>query len=108
MGFPDSSFGKESTCNGCGRSTGKGIGFSYFCFIDYAKVFDCMDHNKLWKSLQEMLIPDHLTCLLRNLHAGQEAIELDMEQQTGSKLGKKYVKAAYCHPDYLTFMQSTS
>ena len=67
-----------------------------------------MDHNKLWKSLQEMLIPDHLTCLLRNLHAGQEAIELDMEQQTGSKLGKKYVKAAYCHPAYLTFMQSTS
>ena len=67
-----------------------------------------MDHNKLWKSLQEMLIPDHLTCLLRNLHAGQEAIELDMEQQTGSKLGKKYVKAVYCHPAYLTFMKSTS
>ena len=44
-----------------------------FCFIDYAKAFDCVDHNKLWKILQEMLIPDHLTCLLRNLYAGQEA-----------------------------------
>ena len=46
----------------------------YFCFIDYAKAFDCVDHNKLWKILQEIGIPDHLTCLLRNLYAGQEAI----------------------------------
>ena len=45
----------------------------YFCFIDYAKAFDCMDHNKLWKILKEMEIPDHLTCFLRNLYAGQEA-----------------------------------
>ena len=44
----------------------------YFCFIDYAKAFDCVDHNKLWKILQEMEIPDHLTCLLRNLYAGRE------------------------------------
>ena len=44
----------------------------YFCFIDYAKAFDCVDHNKLWKILKEMGIPDHLTCLLRNLYAGQE------------------------------------
>ena len=58
----------------------------YFCFIDYAKVFDCVDHNKLWKILKEMGIPDHLTCLLRNLYAGQEAtVRTDMEQQTGSK-----------------------
>ena len=58
----------------------------YFCFIDYAKAFDCVDHNKLWKILKEMGIPDHLTCLLRNLYAGQEATsELYMEQQTGSK-----------------------
>ena len=56
----------------------------YFRFIDYAKAFDCVDHNKLWKILKE--IPDHLTCLLRNLYAGQlEQLELDMEQQTGSK-----------------------
>ena len=45
----------------------------YFCFIDYTKAFDCVDHNKLWKILQEMEIPDHLTCLLRNLYAAQEA-----------------------------------
>ena len=45
----------------------------YFCFIDYAKAFDYVDHNKLWKTLQAMVIPDHLTCLLRNLYAGQEA-----------------------------------
>ena len=58
----------------------------YFWFIDYAKAFDCVDHNKLWKILKEMGIPDHLTCLLRNLYAGQEAtIRHDMEQQTGSK-----------------------
>ena len=56
-----------------------------------------------------MGIPDHLTCLLRNQHAGQEQqLELDMERQTGSKLGKEYVKAVYCHPAYLTYMQSTS
>ena len=58
----------------------------YFCFIDYAKVFEYVDHNRLWKILREMGIPDHLTCLLRNLYAGQEQqLELDMEQQTGSK-----------------------
>ena len=57
----------------------------YFCFIDCAKAFDCVDHNKLWKILQEMGILDHLTCLLKNLYAGQEATVLDMEQQTGSK-----------------------
>ena len=54
-----------------GREFQKNI---YFCFIDYAKAFDCVDHNKLWKILKEMVIPDHLTCLLRNLYAGQEAI----------------------------------
>ena len=57
----------------------------YFCFIDYAKASDCVDHNKLWKILKEMGIPDHLTCLLRNLYAGQEAtVSMDMEKQTGS------------------------
>ena len=66
----------------------------YFCFIDYAKAFDCVDHKKPWKILREMGIPDHLTCLLRNLYAGQEATVrtgpgttdwFQMEQQTGSK-----------------------
>ena len=79
----------------------------YFCFIDCAKAFDCVDHNKLWKILKEMGIPDHLTCLLRNLYAGQEAT-VRTGQQTGSKLEKEYVEAVYCHPAYLTSMQSTS
>ena len=79
-----------------------------FCFIDYTKAFDCVDHNKLWKILQEMGISDHPPCLLRTLYAGQEETELDMEQQTGSKSGKEYVKAVYCHPACLTSMQSTS
>ena len=52
----------------------------YFCFFDYAKAFDCVDYNKLWKILKEMGIPNHLTCFLRNLYAGQEVTELDMEQ----------------------------
>ena len=81
----------------------------YFCFIDYAKAFDCVDHNKLWKILKEMGIPNHLTCLLRYLQADQkQQLELDMEQQTGSKQEKEYVKAVYCHHAYLTYMQSTS
>ena len=81
----------------------------YFSFIDYAKAFDCVNHNTLWKILQEMGIPDHLTCLLRNLYAGQKKqLELDMEQQTGSKLGKENAKTVYCHSAYLTYMQSTS
>ena len=70
-----------------------------FCFIDYTKAFNCVDHNELWKILKEMGIPDHLTCLLRNLYAGnKQPLELDMEQQTGSKLGKEYMKPVYCHP----------
>ena len=56
----------------------------YFCFIDYAKAFDCVDHNKLWKILEEMGIPDHLTCLLRNLYeVKKQQLEPDMEQWTG-------------------------
>ena len=74
----------------------------YFCFIDYAKAFDCVDHKELWKILKEMGIADYLTCLLRNLQTVQESIELDMEQWRGSKLEKEYVKAVYCHPAYLT------
>ena len=80
----------------------------YFCFINYANAFDCVDHNKLWKILKEIGTPDHLTCLLRNVYAGQEAtVRSDMEQQTGFKSGKEYSKAVYCHPAYLTFMQSS-
>ena len=79
----------------------------YFCFVYYAKAFDCVDHKKLWKIFKELGIPDHLTCLLRNLYADQEATP-DMEQQTGSKLGKEYVKSVYCHSAYLIYMQNTS
>ena len=67
-----------------------------------------MGHNKLWKILEEMGIPDHRTCLLRNLYAvRRQQLELDMEQQTSSKHEKEYIKAVYCHPAYLTYMQST-
>ena len=76
----------------------------YLCFIDYAKGFDCVDHNKLWKILQEMGTPDHLTCLLRIcIQVKKEQLELDMEKQTGSKSEKEYVKAVYCHSAYLTY-----
>ena len=80
----------------------------YFCFIDHAKAFDCVDHNKLWKIVQEIGIPDHITCLLRSLEQVKQQLELDMKQWTGSKLGKDYCKALYCHTAYLTYMQSTS
>ena len=81
----------------------------YFCFIDYTKAFDCLDHSKLLKILKEMGIPDHLTCLLDiYMKVRKQQLELDMEQQTGSKLGKEFSKAAYCHPACLTYMQSTS
>ena len=64
----------------------------YFCFTDYAKAFDCVGHNKL-ENFQEMRIPDHLTCLLRNLYESQEVtVKLDMKEWTGSKLGKEYFK----------------
>ena len=77
----------------------------YFCFIDYTKAFDYVDHNKLWEILKEMGIPDHLTCLLRNLYAGQEAaVRTGLGTTTGSTLAKEYVKAVYCHPDYLISM----
>ena len=79
------------------------------CFIDYTKAFDCVDHNKLWRTLQEIGTPDHLTCLLRNLYAGQEEeLELDTEPQTDSKLGKEHLKAVHCDPAYLTSMRSIS
>ena len=66
----------------------------YFCFTDYAKVFDYVDHNKLWK-IKEIGIPDHLTCLLRSLYEGQEAT-VRTRSGTSSKLEKEYVKAVYC------------
>ena len=79
---------------------------SIFAFFDYVIAFDCVDHNKLWKMLQEMGIPEHLICLLRNLYAGQEATVRTGHGKTDCE--KEYVKAIYCHPANLTSMQSTS
>ena len=77
--------------------------------LPYAKAFDCVDHNKLWKILKEMRMPDYFSCFLGNLYAGQEAeVNIGHGTLTGSQLGKEYVKAVYCHPVYLTYMQSTS
>ena len=78
----------------------------YFCFIDYAKAFDHVDHNKPWKILKEMGIPDYLTCFLRNLYESQKATVRTRHGTTaGSKLGKEFVKAVYCHPAYLTYAE---
>ena len=81
----------------------------YFCFTDYAKAFDCVDDNKLSKILKEMGIPDHLTWLLRNLYAGQEAtVRTGYGTTDWFKSGKEHIKAVYFHPAYLTYMQSTT
>ena len=81
----------------------------HFCFIDYAKAFDCVDHHKLGKILKEMGIPDHLTCLLRNLYAGQEAtVRTGHETIDWFQIGKGVHQGYFCHPVYLTYMQSTS
>ena len=73
----------------------------YFCFIDYAKAFDSVHHNKLWENFEEMGISDHLTCLLRNLYAGHGTTDW-------FQIGKGVRQGVCCHPAYLTYMQSTS
>ena len=78
----------------------------FFCFIDYAKAFNCVDHSKLWKLLQEMgnqttWPASWETCM----QVKKQQLELGMEQQTGSKSGKEYIKAVYCHPAYLTYAE---
>ena len=81
----------------------------YFCFIDYTKAFDCVDHKKLWKILKEMGIPDHLTCLLRHLYAGQETtVRIGHGTTVWFQIGRGVVKAVCCHRAYSTYMQSTS
>ena len=70
----------------------------YFCFIDYTNAFDCMDHNKLWKILKEMGLQDHLTVSRETYMQVKKQLEIDVEQQIGSKSGKEYVKAVCCHP----------
>ena len=81
----------------------------YFCFIDYAKAFDCVDPNKLWKILQEMGIPDHLTCLLRNLYAGQEATVKTRHGTTDwFQIGKRVHQGCIMSPCLFNLMQNTS
>ena len=80
----------------------------YFCFIDYAKAFDCVDHNKLWKILKEMGIPDHLTRFLRNLYAGQEATVRTGHGTTDwFQIGKGVRQGCILSPCLLNYMQST-
>ena len=77
----------------------------YFCFIDYAKVFDCVDHNKLWKFWKRLEYQTTWSSSWEtDMQVRKQQLELDMEQQTGSKEEKEYVKAVYCHPAYLTYM----
>ena len=81
----------------------------YFCFIDYARAFQCVDHNKLWKILKEVGIPDHLTCLLGNLYAGQEATVRTGHGTTDwFQIGKGVCQSCILSPVYLIFMKSTS
>ena len=81
----------------------------YFCFIDYAKAFGCVDHNKLWKILKEMGAPDHLTCLLRNLYAGQEAtVRTGYGTTDWIQVGKRGHQGCILSPCLFTSMQSTS
>ena len=81
----------------------------YFCFIDYAKAFDCVDHNKLWKLLKNMGIPGHLICLFRNLYAGQEATVRTGHGATARfQIGKVVQQGCILSPCLLTYRQSTS
>ena len=91
---------------GCGTLLEKARGFQkniYLCFIDEAKAFDCVDHNKLWKIIKQMGIPGHLTYLLRNLYAGQDATEPDMEQQNCLKIGKGVHQGCILSPSLFNF-----
>ena len=81
----------------------------YFCFIDYAKAYDCVDHNKLWKILKEMGISDHLTYLLRNLYAGQEVTVITGHGTTDwFQIGHGVLQGCILYPAYLTYIQNTS
>ena len=83
--------------------------YIYFCFIDYAKAFDCVDHNKPWKILQEMGMSSHLSASWEIcMQFKEQKLELDVEKWTGSKSGKEYVKAVYRHPACSAYMQSKS
>ena len=96
---------KLPTSTGSSKKQESSRKYIYFCFIDYAKAFDCVDHNKLWKILKEMGIPDHLTCLLRNLYAGQEATVRTGHGITDwFQIGKEYINAVYCYLDFISLV----
>ena len=99
---------KLPTSDGSSRKEENSRKNIYFCFIDYANAFDCVDHSKLWKTLQEMGILDHLTCLLGNLYAGQEATVRRGHGTTDWFQIGKGVRQGYFHPAYLTYLQSIS
>ena len=80
----------------------------YFCFIEYTKAFDCVDHNKLWKILRWEYQTTWPVSWEVCMQVRKQQLELDVQQQTDSRSGKEYVKAVYCHPAYLTYTQSTS
>ena len=96
---------KLSTSTGSSKKRESSRKNIYFCFVDYAKAFDSVDNNKMWKILKEMGIPDHLTCLLRNLYSGQKAtIRTGHGTTDWFQKEKEYIKAVYCHPACLTYM----
>ena len=100
---------KVPTSAGSSKKQESSIKNFYFCFIDYAKAFDYVDHNKLWKILKEMEIPDHLTCLLRNLYAGQEAtVRLGHGTTDWFQIGEGVRQDCILSPCFFNLMQSTS
>ena len=87
----------------------EGGNFKNFCFINHTKDFDCVGHSNLWEILQEIGVPDHLTCLLETcMRVKKQQLEPVVEQWTGLKLGKEYNKAVCCQPAYLTYIQGLS
>ena len=82
--------------------------YTYFCFINRAKAFDCVDHSKLWKTYRDWNTRPFYLPSEKSMQVKKQQLELNMEQQTASKSGKEYVKVVYCHPAYLNYMLSTS
>ena len=97
---------KLPTSTGSSKKQGSSRKTSTSALLAMPKPIDCVVHNKLWKILQEMCIPEHITSLCKTfMQVKKQQLELGMEQWTGSKLGKEYIKAVYCHPAYLTYMR---
>ena len=104
-GFRKGKGTRDKSANICWIMEAREFQKNIYCFIEYAKAFDCVGHNKLWKILQETTWPASWEICMQ---VRKQQLELDMEQHTGSKPAKECLKAVYCHPAYLTYMQSTS